>query len=296
MNGFASTLNRLVFMKNNYSLKSSSPMAFDGKAEFYSEPNNINELMDVLESAYKMDIPVSCIGSGTNTLISDRLIEGLVISTKRLRGVTMKGALLECLPGEMLTEVIDKSIEHQLIGMEKLAGIPGTIAGAMNVNAEANGISLSDFVYYFDFVTYNGTLKRVANYSDTFSSQTLNMPEDGIITNIALRLNPSKATAEARIRKEMYVELLFIPPCSHFIGQVFKDTKDKKAADIIKELRLDRIKGYAEYSSYQPNCIFSYPGCKANDVYELIKRAERDAKKELGIRLERSISLLGKFY
>lgn len=270
-------------------------MGFAGIAEFYSEPRNINELMEVLEGAYKLNVPVSILGAGTHTLISDSFIEGVVISTKLLKGITMKGTLLECLPGEMFESVIDKAIEHQLIGMEKLAGIAGTIAGALFSNRGANGTSISDFVYYFDMITFSGKIIRVQNYYDTFSPQSLNLPESGVITNIALRLKASKATAEAKIRKGMYIEFMFIPPATRYISQIFKDRKDMSASRIIKTLGMDKLTGKAEFSSYQGNSIFAYPDCTANDVYALIKLTEKRAKREMKIDLERSVSLLGDF-
>ena len=295
MERFKRAINKLIFIKDNYPLSGLSTLKTKGIAELYAEPRNTNELMEIMEIAYSKGIKISILGSGTHTLISDEKESGLVISLREMKGITMKGTLLECYSGEMLDEIIDKTIEHQLIGLEKLAGIPGTIAGALSCNAEANGTAISDFVYYYDYLTFSGNFKRQRNYNDIFSKQTLNMEEPGIITNIALRLNPSKATAEAKIRKRMYVELFFIPPCFNYLGQVFKDTNGKSASKIIKELGLDKEKGVAEFSDYQPNCIFTTKGYTSKDVYSLIEKAERKAKEELGIKLERSISLLGSF-
>lgn len=295
MERFKASIDNLSLIKRDYSLHAASAMGFGGIAEFYSEPRNINELMEVLEGAYKLNIPVSVLGAGTHTLISDTFVEGIVISTKLLKGVTMKGTLLECLPGEMFESVIDKAIEHQLIGMEKLAGIPGTIAGAIMKNRSANGSSISDFVYFIDIITFSGKLIRTPIYHDTFSSQELKMPEPGIITNIALRLKASKATAEAKIRKGMYIEFMFIPPATRFLSQIFKDRKDMSASRILRTLGMDRLEGKAEFSRYQGNCIFAYPDCTANDVNSLIQLAEKKAKREMRIDLERSISYLGEF-
>ena len=287
--------NKLVSIKRYFSLSGSSSLASKGVASLYAEPSNINELMDVMEIAYAKNIRISILGSGTHTLISDKQIDGIVISTRSMKGLTMKGTMLECYPGEMLESIIDKAIEHQLIGIEKLAGIPGTIAGALMCNAEANGCEISDYVYYFDYITFSGHVRRQRVYNDTFSKQKLNMEEDGIISNVALRLNPSKATAEAKIRKRMYVELMFIPPCANYVGQVFKDTKSESAGRIIRKLGLCNRKGVAEFSEYQPNCIFTSPGYQTKDIFNLITKAEDAAKKELGITLERSLALLGVF-
>lgn len=290
-----SAISRVAYIKTGYPLIESSSLKTKGKAGFYVEPRNINELMEAMELAYSRKIQLYIIGSGTHTLISDNLDNAMVISTRSMRGIMMKGTLLECYPGEMLDSIIDKAIEHQLIGLEKLAGIPGTIGGAMICNAESEGLRISDLAYYFDYLTLNGNLRRQRVYTDTFSRQQLDMEENGIITNIALRLNPSKATAEARIRKKLLVELEYIPPCTNYLGQVFKDTNQYKAEEIIRKIGLDKEDGIAQFSEYQPNTIVTMPGYSTKDIYNLIVKAEMLANDILGIKLERSVSLIGQF-
>ena len=89
---------------------------------------------------------------------------------------------------------------------------------------------------------------------------------------------------------------MFIPPCRRFSGEIFRDTPFMSAAEAIKKAGLTGKNGRgAEFSEYQPNSIFTYPGCSSGEVYNLIREAEVTVKEKLGIDLERSITLLGNF-
>ncbi len=262
-----------------------------GTARYYAEPENISELRDTLAFSRKGGLTVTVIGSGTHIILPDSGISGILISTKKLKGITVKGSLITALAGESLDEVINTAIEHNLMGLERLGGIPGTIAAAMRINAKSQGISIGDFHFYTDTMTLDGKLHRKPDYSDFFTSDGRMLSDDEIILSTTLHLREGKRTAEARIEKERYIELMFIPPCKNFIGAVFKDTESYKAAELIKEAGMTGDKGLrCEFSSFQSNCLFSYPDCRESDVRKLIDMAREKVFREKGILLELSVS------
>ncbi len=264
-----------------------------GSARYYAQPRSIAELMSVLEFAYRKGIAVEIIGGGTHILVPDEGIDALVISTKDMRGMTIRGDLITASPGEMLDNIINIAIEHNLIGMEELGGIPGTVAGAMTINASANGKSLSDVFFYGDYLTIDGKIHRRPYYSDSFRKQGSAFGSTEIIIGVALRLQPSKATAEARLRKEKYVEKFFIPPCPRYSGQIFKDPEGMSAAELISKCDLTGENGSkAEFSEYDSNCIFTYPGCTADEIKSLILHTRDSVLEKTGIRLELSLDIL----
>lgn len=268
-----------------------------GKAEYFVEPESSEMLIEALEKAYKMNLSTSLLGSGTHVIISDEGIEGLLISMKKMKGITIKGNLITAASGESLDGIINTAIEHNLVGLEELGGIPGTIAAALKVNASANGKNLSDYHFYSDYMTKDGKIHRRPDYIDLFGHQTSPISDDEIVLSVTLRLEPSKRTAEARLKKEKFVELMFIPPTANFIGQVFKDPEGMSAKDIIKTCHLDKDFGYnAEFSSFQSNCIFASMNASSNDVISLISDVRDEVEKLTGIRLRLSVSLLGKFH
>ncbi len=282
-----------AIIQERYPMRNSNLFGTGGSARYYAQPNNMAELMSVLEEAYRRSLRITVIGGGTHILVPEEGIDGLVISTKAMRGLSIKGDLITAAPGEMLDSIINIAIDHNLVGMEELGGIPGTIAGAMTCNASANGKSLSDVFFYADYITPGGQMHRRPYYSDVFSKQDSAFNETEIITSVALRLFPSKATAEARMKKEAFVELFFIPPCARLSGQIFKDPEGYDAASLIRESGLAGPNGTrAEFSLYQSNCIFTYPNATSGEIRHLIDTAIITVKKKLGILLEPSITLL----
>ena len=285
-----------IALAENFSMKEISLFRAGGMAELYAEPRTFDELLAVLDLASRRNLHIEVIGAGSHILAPESGIEGLLISTRSMKGITIRGDLLTAGPGDMFDGIINIAIDHNLIGLEELGGIPGTIAGAISVNASANGRSISDAFFYADSVTPDGRIHRRTFYPDTFSHQGSAFSDDEIIVNVALRLRPSKATAEARLRKEKFVELMFIPPCRRCAGEVFHDLADTKAADLIRQAGFIREEGIrAEFSDYQSNCIFTYEGCTSDEIFTLLCKTAEKVYETSGILLEPSITLLGSF-
>lgn len=263
-----------------------------GNARMFAEPENITELREALGYANEKKLRVITLASGTHTLLSDSFLDALVLSTKKLKGITVKGSLITAMAGESLDDVINIAIEHNLMGLEELGGIPGSVAAAIKINAKSQNVEISEFHFYTDTMTRDGKIHRKPDYLDFFNSKKKLIDEDEIIISTTLRLREGKRTAEARIKKERFIELMFIPPCNNFIGCVFKDTNEYKASDLIKECGLTGDKGLrCEFSSFESNCLFSYPSCPAEDVKKLIDLAIKTVKEKKGIDLELSVSL-----
>ena len=282
-----------IKLERNKSLEGLTLFKSRGTAEYYAEPENVRGLRDALLIAKELGLRITVIGSGTHVILPDHGIDGLLISTKNLKGITIKGSLITCMAGESLNNVINSAIEHNLMGLEEFGGIPGTIAAAMRINARAQGKHISSYHFYTDTMSYDGKIHRKPDYLDFFNSRRTILDEDEILLSTTLRLREGKRTAEARIRKEKFTELMFIPPCTNFIGNVFKDGEDYKAADLIKRAGMDGDKGLrCEFSSFQSNCLFSYPDCTVSDVMKLISMTRDAVFKDSGIMLEESLSIV----
>ena len=273
-------------------MKKHSSFSTGGIAEYYAEPTNVYDCMSILEMAYTKNLDVHVIGAGTHILVSDEGVPGLVISTARLKGMTISGELLIAGAGETLDNVINRAIDHNLIGLEEIAGIPGSIAGAAAVNANANGRSIADVFFYSDYLNKNGEIHRRPYFHD--ESEAGETPL--LLIAIALRLTPSRYSAEARVRKENYVEKMYIPPSRSFSGMIFHDTEEMKASDALHIAGLTGKNGtHAEFSEYQPNSILAYPGCTSEEIYQLIEHGRKSVREKLGINLSLSLTLLGNF-
>lgn len=284
-------LRDLICIRENYPLKDQCMLRIGGEARFYAEPRDMNECTEVLETAYKRGLKLSVIGNGTHTLISDNGFDGLVLSTKSMKGITLKGSLITAYAGETLDDIINKSIDHHLIGLEKLAGIPGTLGGAIKLNAHSNSSLLSDFIFYIDYLMPDGRFCRTPLYKDMITEKGILLPENAIFIAAGLKLTPSQFTAEARIRKETFTELMLVPPAARLIGEVFANNES-----ILRNLGITSIKGLkAEFSEFNPNMIMTYPGCTSDDICTLIEKAILMAKNNSDEVLTPLITFIGNF-
>ena len=191
-----------IKLERNKSLEGLTLFKSRGTAEYYAEPENVRGLRDALLIAKDLGLRITVIGSGTHVILPDHGIDGLLISTKNLKGITIKGSLITCMAGESLNNVINSAIEHNLMGLEEFGGIPGTIAAAMRINARAQGKHISSYHFYTDTMSYDGKIHRKPDYLDFFNSRRTILDEDEILLSTTLRLREGKRTAEARIRKE----------------------------------------------------------------------------------------------
>ena len=230
-----------IRFEENKSLSGLTFFSSRGKAKFYTEPETVRELREAILIAKEKGLKITVIGSGTHTILPDLALNGLLLSTRKLKGMTIKGSLITAMAGESLDSVINTAIEHNLMGLEDFGGIPGTIAAAIKINATSQGKSIGEYHFYTDTMTFDGKIHRKPDYLDFFNSNKTIIDEDEIILSTTLRLKEGKRTAEARIRKERFIELMFVPPCKNFIGNVFKDGDDYKLAAVNSRGSYDNI-------------------------------------------------------
>jgi UDP-N-acetylmuramate dehydrogenase len=169
----------------------------------YATPKSVEQLQSLIAWANKKKIPITFLGGGTNVLVSDEGVEGLVISTLKLINHHIRGTLFVCGSGLLLDTAINISIENFLSGLEPLGGLPGSVGGAVWGNSAAQGIYISNFIEWVDYVDYNGSLRRYHIISGGFAYKQSPFMEDlGVIVEVAFRLKPNKDSSQARLNKE----------------------------------------------------------------------------------------------
>ena len=198
------TLTAQGLWQKNVDLSALTSTRTGGCCDFFHAPMTIEALLEDLERARSLSIPVTVLGCMSNVLVSDRGIAGLVISTRAVKGIEIKGDLVIAACGERLDAVINKALDHNLAGLEELGGIPGTVGGATWGNAGANGLEVGDRFFYSDYITASGKLRRMPSYCDAFSYRSSPFEEGDTILCTAFRLQPLGATAQARVRKEAF--------------------------------------------------------------------------------------------
>lgn len=269
-----------------------------GKAELLAFPKSTEELVLVVKEAKRTHTPITVLGGTTNTLISDKGIEGLVISTKNLKGITVTENLVVAAAGETLDNVIDKTIEHNLEGLEKLGGIPGTVGGAIFGNAGANGISAGDFCFYIDYIDRDGEIQRMMHCSDIFSYRKSPFSKDDIIFNVAFRLTPSLNIKDTKLEKERYQKERIEKGQFRYpsLGCFFKNPGNISAGKLLDELGAKEMSvNGASVSPFNANVLIKKQNAISQDFYDLSKKLQSLVKEKKGIDLEYEVNLLGDF-
>lgn len=272
-----------------------------GPARWFIVPETPSELASAISWGKKKNLPWFVMGSGANVLVHDEGFEGLVIHTLRLDRIGFEGATVTAECGARVDTLVDRCLERRLAGLEFAAGLPGTVGGALFMNARAYEGEFSRIVQRVDALTVD---------TSGVDSLTLSREELGfaykksifqerrhIVSSVAFSLFPSASgkprERAARIRRKRREAGQFAFPNA---GCIFKNDRGfgRPTGQIIDELGLKGTRvGGAEVYHAHGNFIVNRGGATAADVHRLIRLVEDRVREALNISLEREIVLLG---
>lgn len=274
-----------------------------GPARFYFEPRTRPELSNAVSWALSEKIRLFILGGGSNVLFHDRGFPGLVINTKRLTKIKRKGRLVSAQCGVRIDDLVDLCRDHALSGLEFVAGLPGTVGGALFMNARAYGSEMSDIVENVSAIeAHEGTASDVDIPGNALSfsyKSSIFQKRPIYVFSVRFRLSPgdpqeigSKIEQIRAKRKEMGQNSFPNAGC------IFKNdyTVGVPSGKLIDECGLKgRRVGDAEVYEGHANFIVNRGHAKASDIYELIKIVEKEVLKKKGVLLEREIKLVGEW-
>lgn len=280
----------------NFELKKISSFKTGGKARYYFIPGSKSSLINILN---KTKLPVYIIGNFTNILASDEGFNGVIINLKGFTNYIIKeGNNLICGASVSLRNLIDFAIKNNLGGLEKLSGIPGSLGGALAMNAGAFGTEIGEFVKYVKVIDFKGKEKIFKKNDIKFEYRSARPLDKYIIIEAGLELYPEsskKLLKESnkilKLRKEK--QPLEFPSA----GSVFKrPAPDIYAGKLIEEAGCKGLKiGGAMVSEKHSNFIINFNNAKSSDIFNLIKEVQKRVFEKFKITLEPEIKFLGKF-
>ena len=282
----------------NVNLAKYTSLKVGGHARYMAIPKKISDIEKILPIVKDYNLELEIIANGTNCLISDHDHNKFFLNMSSYRGVSIKGNIIVTKSGEKLDRLITKGIEHNLIGLENLGGLPGTIGGALKNNSGANGSKISDLFLYADVLDKNFAARRVVNYEDAFSDRKSPFNEDDVILDAAFKMIPTKLVEEATKTKLNYLNIRkdkgeFKYPSA---GCIFKNPKDNYAGKLIDSVGLKGTRiGGALISPYHGNFIVNEHKAKASDIYQLAILAREKVAQKYNIDLEFEVRLIGEF-
>ncbi len=265
-----------------------------GPAAYFCEPADINELQECLRFALTRQIPYKVIVNGSNLLIADRGLDCLVIKLRQLKNFEIKGNVCNAGAGIGLHQLIENLADLGLGGFELLSWIPGSLAGALVMNAGAYGVSIGHFVQSVQIVNSAGEEIELTREELNFGyRRSLFHREDQlIIVGAKLAIAPADSSLmrqtidEIRDKRKKH-------PSEPSAGSIFKNPPGKFAGEIIEELGLKGARlGNARISLEHANFIVNTGNASASDIYGLMSLIQTRALAS-GINLEPEVRLWG---
>ena len=265
-----------------------------GPADFLLEPSGREDALRLLEHLQRERIPFFIVGKGSNILVSDDGIRGVVLHLEPgLNSVGMDGGLVSAGAGIPMARFVDFCVQNGLKGVEMLAGITGTLGGGVWMNAGAYGGEVSDFLVDVE-VMRDGTISRVGKDEAGFTYRHVSL-EGAVVLGARFRLPPGDRAELMRARRDLLIRRNRAQPVNMpNSGSMFKNPPGNHAAKLIDEAGLKgTVRGGAGISTLHANFIVNHGGAKARDVVELLELARDTVRRRTGITLELEIKLVG---
>lgn len=267
-----------------------------GKADWLAFPRNAEEIAALYAEAGQAGLPVTVIGHGSNLLVLDGGIRGLVIRVeKNMRSIRREGNRLIAQAGAMLGTVAMAAAEAGLTGLEFASGIPGTVGGGMTMNAGAYGGEMSDVTVRVDGITPDGKPVSLNRDEMQFGYRTSAVKKlDFIVTEVTMELQPGDP-AEIRAKmSELNVRRAEKQPLDvPSAGSTFKRPEGFFAAALIDQCGLKGCSiGGAQVSRKHAGFLVNN-GSSSRDYLALVRHVQQVVQEQTGVQLEPEIRIVG---
>lgn len=268
-----------------------------GLARFFAKPQLLEELQDILLYARQNNLKYYILGAGSNVLFADSPFEGIVITLKNFNKWTyFDGEYFYVGAGVLLDDFIKFTMNTGFSKIVYLSGIPGTVGGALYMNAGAFGVEMKDFVMDVQILNENGEIQHLENSKIDFSYRQAKALVNKIVlsTKIKLEFSPYKfkcyKVRNTVLYRRKVKQPLEYPSC----GSVFKRGHNYYAGELIEKCGL---KGYSigdcEVSTKHANFIINKGNATSRDIYKLILYVKEEVYKKYGVILEEEVKLVG---
>jgi len=281
-------------VRRNEPLSRHTTFKIGGPAEFFIEPKDIADLKLLLDLAKRYKIPLSVIGAGSNILVNDRGLKGIVVSlcAPPFKVADFKGAYCEVGAGVLLSQLLRCCQKKGLSGLEFLAGIPGTVAGALTMNAGAQGKNISDVILYVKVIDKKGAIKILDRKEAQFGYRSSGLTRYIIISALTQLTRRSSEAITKKIKRYLAYRKLTQDYTCPSAGCIFKNPPGYSAGQLIDSCGLKGRKiGGAGISRKHANFILNTGGAKARDVLKLMNLARKEVKKTCRINLAPEIKI-----
>ncbi|MFC7321995.1 UDP-N-acetylmuramate dehydrogenase [Halobacillus campisalis] len=267
-----------------------------GRADFFITPTSFEEIQKVVKFSNEENIPFMLLGNGSNLIIKDGGIRGIIISLKQLNDISTDGTTVVAQSGARIIDASRHALNEKLSGLEFACGIPGTVGGALYMNAGAYGGEIKDVLDYAYVIDKHGELvKRLASDLE-LDYRTSNIEKNkDIVIEATFSLKPAKYEDIKEVMDDLTYKReskqpLEYPSC----GSVFKRPPGYFAGKLIQDSQLQGTTiGGAEVSTKHAGFIVNKNNATTSDYISLIEHVQKTVKEKFGVDLEREVRIIG---
>lgn len=276
-------------------MKKHTSFKVGGNAGIMVFPDDELQIKQIIDVCKKNNVKYFIMGNGSNLIVSDKGINAVVIKLfDNFSGIFVKENILEVKAGTLLSKISSEALNHSLSGLEFASGIPGTLGGAIIMNAGAYGSEMKDIVYKTFFIDKAGNFSSVEGKEHDFGYRTsIFQKNEGIVLKSELKLvqgNPKqiKCKMNELNTKRREKQPLDMPSA----GSIFKRPPGYFAGKLIEDCGLKGFRiGGAEVSTKHSGFIVNRGNATSDDIINVIEYVKEEVKKKFGVMLETEVKI-----
>ncbi len=278
-------------------MKNHTTFKIGGSADVFVDAESAEEISDIIKYCKNNGIPYMVIGNGSNMLVSDKGIRGVVIKVgAKMNGISVDGETVTAGAGARLSAVANEALKAGLSGFETLSGIPGMLGGAIYMNAGAYGGEMKDVLESVTYIDAEGEMKTAEKDKLDLSYRHSMFEDSGfVIVSAVMRLKKGnyddiKASMLDYNKRRADKQPLSMPSA----GSTFKRPEGHFAGKLIQDSGLMGYTiGGAQVSDVHAGFLVNKGGATAEDVMRLIEYVQKTVTEKFGVQLEPEVRLIG---
>lgn len=269
-----------------------------GPADLLVQPE-AEQIAPILEVCRNEEIPWTVIGNGSNLLVGDGGIRGVVLEIgKQMSDVVIEGTVITAGAGAMLSSIASRAAAAELTGMEFASGIPGSLGGAVVMNAGAYGGEMKDILQKVTVLTPDGTVQTLSVKELELSYRHSIIPEKGyLVISAVLKLQAGNADEIQSIMDDLKEKRVSKQPLEYpSAGSTFKRLEGYFAGKLIQDAGLRGFRvGGAQVSEKHCGFIINRDQATSTDICQLMQQVSEIVYEKFGVRLEPEVKKIGEF-
>ena len=279
-------------LKNHVSFKTG------GNAKYFVTPENAEQLVCVIKALRENGEKYFVMGNGSNLLVSDSGFDGTVICIGRnMSAITVNGCEITAMSGALLSRIASVALKASLTGFEFASGIPGSLGGAVVMNAGAYGGEMKDVIVKTEYLSKDGELKCVSGEEHGFGYRKSIFAEGDVVISSVISLKHGDSDKIRSTMDELNCRRREKQPLEYpSAGSTFKRPEGYFAAKLIDDSGLRGFKcGGAMVSEKHCGFVINYDNATSSDIYRLMGHVKSVVYDKFGVMLEPEVRLLGDF-